>query len=132
MKRWCGRYSGSSITCGWTWVPKDTSTLAISAYIRCKKWICRKVNGQNNCIIYVWPAFWSTYTFYFYYFDINLFLIDDACCKLYNMWLFPCENNSRGINMLEFHIGGKYCCSYYSRQGGRWQFEIVINADCFY
>ena len=44
---------------------------------------------------------------------INLFLIDDAWCKLCNIWLLLCENNSRG----------KYCCSYYSRQGDTWQFE---------
>ena len=31
-------------------------------------------NGQNNSILYMWPAFWSTDTSQIYYSGINLFL----------------------------------------------------------
>ena len=34
----------------------------------------------------------------FYYSDINLFLIDYACCKLCNVWLLLVENNSRSYH----------------------------------
>ena len=50
-------------------------------------------------------------------------LTDDACCKLCNIWLLLCENNSRSITILELNTWIKYCYSYYSRQGNRWQFE---------
>ena len=50
---------------------------------------------------------------------ILMFLICDAWCKLCNIWLLLCENNSRSITIPELNTGGKYCCSYYSRQGDR-------------
>ena len=28
-----------------------------------------------------------------------------------------------GIPLPELNTGGKYCCSYYSKQGDRWQFK---------
>ena len=31
-------------------------------------------SGQNNSLLYMWPAFWSTDTSWFYYSDINLVL----------------------------------------------------------
>ena len=34
----------------------------------------------------------------FYYPDINLFLIDYACCKLCNIWLLLFENNPRSYH----------------------------------
>ena len=50
-------------------------------------------------------------------------LTDDAWRKLCNIWLLLCENNSRSITILELNTWIKYCYSYYSRQGNRWQFE---------
>ena len=53
---------------------------------------------------------------------INLiltFLIDDALCKLCNMWLLLRKNSSKSITISKLNTGGKYCCSYYSRQGHR-------------
>ena len=41
------------------------------------------------------PVSWSTDMYWFHYSDINLFLIDLACCKLCNIWLLLFENNSR-------------------------------------
>ena len=75
-------------------------------------------NGQNNCILCIWPASWSTDTSQFYYSDINLFLTDDAWCKLC-IWLLLCEDNSRSTSIPELNTGGKYCCSYYSRKGDK-------------
>ena len=53
---------------------------------------------------------------------LNMFLINDALCKLCNIWLLLCKNNSRSITILELSTGGKYCCSYYLRHADRWQF----------
>ena len=72
-------------------------------------------NSLNNCIRYIRPAFWSTDISKFYYSDINLFLIDDAGCKICNIWLLLFESNSRTITILDLNTGGKYWCSYYSR-----------------
>ena len=47
---------------------------------------------------------------------LNLFLIDDPLCKLCNIWLLLCENNSRSITIPDLNTGGKYCCSYYQDQ----------------
>ena len=47
--------------------------------------------NKNNCILYVTSL--STDVSLFYYSDINLFLIDYACCKLRNIWLLLFENN---------------------------------------
>ena len=35
----------------------------------------------------------------------------------------PARKTPRNITILELDTGGKNCCSYYSRQGGWWQFE---------
>ena len=43
--------------------------------------------------------------------DINLFLIDDVWCKLCNIWLLPCDINSRSITILELNYGGKHYCN---------------------
>ena len=45
--------------------------------------------------------------FSFFYSDINLFLIDDAWCKLCNIWLLLCESNSKSITMKELNTEGK-------------------------
>ena len=52
--------------------------------------------NKNNCILYV--TSWSTDVSSFYYSDINLFLIDYACCKLCNIWLLLFENNFRSYH----------------------------------
>ena len=36
---------------------------------------------------------------------VNLFLIDDAWCKLCNIWLLLCEHNSRSITVPELNTG---------------------------
>ena len=93
-------------------LPQQTSNVN-NEYARRSEWFSLHVN-----------SFWSTDTSQFYYSDINLFLIYDACCKLCNAWLLLCQNNSRSITILELNIGRKYCCSYYSRQViTYWQFE---------
>ena len=46
----------------------------------------------------MWPASWSIYIYSFYYYDINLFLIDYACCRLCNTWLVLFESNSRSYH----------------------------------
>ena len=38
-------------------------------------------NGQNNSVLYMWPAFWCTDTSQFYYSDINLFLLMMPGCS---------------------------------------------------
>ena len=40
--------SGSSIICGWTWAPEDTSTQATSESIKCKQWMCRKLKQLHS------------------------------------------------------------------------------------
>ena len=64
----------------------------------------------------MWPASLSTDISSFYYSDINLFLIDYTWCKLYNIWLLRCENNSRSITIQQLNTGGKHCFSYYTRR----------------
>ena len=44
---------GSSIICGWTWVLEDTSTQAISAYIRCKQWMCWRVRLVKTTVSFI-------------------------------------------------------------------------------
>ena len=44
------------------------------------------------------PASWSHDIYSFYYSDINLFLIDYACCKLCNIWLLLFENIARNYH----------------------------------
>ena len=40
----------------------------------------------------MWPASWRTDTFWFYYSVINLLLIEDAWCKVCNVWLLLFQN----------------------------------------
>ena len=42
-----------------------------------------------------------------------------------NCVIYGCSSagTSPVILLPELNTGGKYCCSYYSRQGDRWQFE---------
>ena len=54
------------------------------------------LENQKNCI--VWPASWSHYISSFSYCDINLFLVDYACCKLCNIWLLLFEKKSRSYH----------------------------------
>ena len=44
------------------------------------------------------PASWIIDIYSFYYSDINLLLIDYACCKLCNIWLLIFESNSRSYH----------------------------------
>ena len=61
------------------------------------------------------PASWSIDIYSFYYSDINLFLIDYACCKLCNIWLLLFENNSRSYHYTgSSHWRKKHYCSYYT------------------
>ena len=65
--------------------------------------------NQNNRILYV--TSWSTdISSFFFFFDINLFLIDYAFCELCNIWLLLFENNSR---------------SYHYRGTSHWRKNIV-------
>ena len=57
--------------------------------------MCRKITAT---VFFTWPASWGTDISLFYYSDINLFLIDYACCKLCNIWLLLFENNSRSYH----------------------------------
>ena len=38
---------------------------------------------------------------------LNLFLIDDPQCKLCNIWLLLCENNSRSVTIPKLNTGGE-------------------------
>ena len=60
--------------------------------------MCRKF---KTTLFFLWPASWSTDISSFYYSDINLFLIANACYKLCNIWLLLFENNSRSYNFTE-------------------------------
>ena len=60
--------------------------------------MCRKI---KTTLFFLWPASWSTDISSFYYSDINLFLIANACYKLCNIWLLLFENNSRSYNFTE-------------------------------
>ena len=44
------------------------------------------------------PASLSNDIYSFYYSDINLFLIDYACCNLCNTWLLHFTNNARSFH----------------------------------
>ena len=46
--------SEPSMICGWAWVPEDTSTQAITAYITCKHRICRKVRLVKTTVLFMW------------------------------------------------------------------------------
>ena len=62
-----------------------------------------------------------------YYYDINLFVIDDSWCKLCYIYLLLCESDSRSITIPELNTGGKYYCSYYSRKDDGWQKKKIKN-----
>ena len=83
-----------SIIYGWTWVPEDTSTKAISEFIKCKHWMCPK--NQNNCIVYILnvPSFLEPWYSSFDYSHVNLFLIDYVCHTVCNIWVLLFKNNS--------------------------------------
>ena len=76
--------------------------------------IYREIRMVKATVLFTWDKFLAALIHLFFYFDINLFLIDDTWCKLCNIWLLLCENRSRSIIILELHTGGKYYCSYYS------------------
>ena len=65
------------------------------------------MNGLENktTALFLWSTSWIYLEYYPS--DINLFLIDYVCCKLWNIWLLPLENNSRVITMQEVCTGGK-------------------------
>ena len=65
-----GRLSGSSIICGWTWIPENTSTQAVSEYIKCKHWMCEKIKAT---VFFMRPDPWSTDISLFYCSDISVF-----------------------------------------------------------
>ena len=64
----------------------------------------------KTTVFFMRPGSWSTDISSFYYSDINLLLIDYACCKLCNIWLLLFENNSR---------------SYYYTGASHWRKNIV-------
>ena len=79
---------GSSIICRWTWVPENTSTQATSEFIKCKHWMYRNIS-------------------LFYYSDVNLLLIDYACCKLCNIYGCPSSRTTPGDHYTEASRWGK-------------------------
>ena len=60
--------------------------------------MCQKIKTTVQYIFFMWLVSWSHDISSFYYSDINLFLIDHACCKLCNIWLLLPENNSRSYH----------------------------------
>ena len=56
----------------------------------------------KTTVFFMWAS-WSTDISSFYYSDINLFLIDYACCKR-NIWLHLFENNSKSYH----HTGASH------------------------
>ena len=66
-------------------LPKNSSNVNI-------EWAGKSVICKTT-VFFVWPASWSIDISSFYHSDINLFLIDYACCKLC-IWLLLFENNS--------------------------------------
>ena len=57
--------------------------------------MCWRIKGT---VFYIFYYSGSTDIPSFYYSDINLFLIDYACCKLCNIWLFQFKINSRSYH----------------------------------
>ena len=57
--------------------------------------MCRKT---KTTVFYILYYSGCTDISSFNYSDINLFLIDYACCKLCNVWLLLFENNSRSYH----------------------------------
>ena len=99
-----------SITCRSTWVPEDTSTQATSAYIKCKHWLCRKVRMVKTTVFFICDLLFGALIDLNFIILILMFLTYHAWCKLCNIWLFLCENNSRSITIPELlNTGGKYC-----------------------
>ena len=54
--------------------------------------MCWKI---ETAVFFMSPDSWSTDKRSFYYSDTNLFLIDYAYCKLYQIWLLLFENYCR-------------------------------------
>ena len=96
-------------------IPQYTSNVNIK-YARKSEWSKQLYYLYGTSFLQHWYILILLFWYY-------LFLIEDALRKLCNIWLLLCESNSRSITLPELHAGGKYYCSYYSRQGDRWQFE---------
>ena len=62
--------------CGWNWVPRDTSTQAASAYIKCKHWICRKVRMVKTSVLFIWDQLLAALI------HLNFFALILICFKL--------------------------------------------------
>ena len=58
----------------------------------------QKIKTTVSYIFFMWPVSWNQDISLFCYFDINLFLIDYAWCKLCNIWLLFFKNNSRSYH----------------------------------
>ena len=86
---------GSSIICGWTWVPEDAITQATSEYI---KWMWHKI---KTILFFIWLASWNTNISLIYYSDNNLFLTDYASWELCNVWLLLFEYHYIGVTLEE-------------------------------
>ena len=63
-------------------------------------------------------ASWSPDISSFYCPDIDLYLTGYAWCELCNKWWLLYENDFRSLTLEKKHY-----CSYYSRQGDRWQLK---------
>ena len=53
------------------------------------------------------PAFWSTNISSFFYSNINIFLIDYACCKLCNNGQSSSRITPDAVTIQELHTEGK-------------------------
>ena len=95
-------------------LPQHTS----NANIKCAE----SQNGQNN-LLFIFDQPLGALIHLNFIILVLMFLIDDTWCKLCKTWLLLCKNKSKSITTLELNTGGKYYCSYYSRQGDWWQFE---------
>ena len=87
--------------------PKILSTQASSAYIICKHWICQKVRVVKSTVFFTCDQIFGALMHLNFFILILMFLIYDAWCKLCNICLLLCENNSRSITIPGLHIGGK-------------------------
>ena len=121
--------------CGWTWVPEDTSTQATSAYIKCKHWIHREVRMVKTTVLFIWDQLLAALI------HLNLITLILICFKLmmpgvnYVIYGCSCVRTTRVSLHWSFTLSRViivvitvvillvYYCSYYSRQGDRWQFE---------
>ena len=103
----------------------NLSTQATTAYIKCKHWMCWKVRMVKTTIFFIFNQLLGALY-------LNLFLIDDLLCKLCNIWLLLCENNSRSITIPKLNTGGTYCCSYYQDKviDDNWKKQIKNRTFC--